>query len=247
MHSFLLIGQSNMAGRGYLHEAHEIDASRIYTLRNGRWVSMFRPINPDRDFSGVNLGESFAEAYAKKHKVDVGLICCADGGTSLEQWKPGDVLFDNAVYQAKLASRSSQIVGILWHQGEADCNPALYPTYKERLEAMIAELRKQLSLQDVPLILGGLGDFLKDCPLDDNLKNYTHINDALQSIANNTPMIGYASAQGLTSNPDFLHFSAEGLYHFGLRYFEAFEQLNNGRTLVHDAPSDTQRTQMELL
>ena len=146
MHSFLLIGQSNMAGRGYLNEAHEIDASRIYTLRNGRWTEMFRPINPDRDFSGVNLGESFAEAYAKKYNVDVGLICCADGGTSLEQWKPGDVLFDNAVHQAKLASRSSQIVGILWHQGEADCNPSLYPTYKERLEAMMAELRQQLDL-----------------------------------------------------------------------------------------------------
>ncbi len=36
MHLFLLIGQSNMAGRGYLKEAKEIDASRIYTLRNGR-------------------------------------------------------------------------------------------------------------------------------------------------------------------------------------------------------------------
>jgi hypothetical protein len=83
MHSFLLIGQSNMAGRGYLNEAHEIDTSRIYTLRNGRWQKMFRPINPDRSFSGVSLAESFAEAYAKKHHVDVGLICCADGGTKL--------------------------------------------------------------------------------------------------------------------------------------------------------------------
>ena len=111
----------------------------------------------------------------------------------------------------------------------------------------MAELRKQLDLQDVPFILGGLGDFLKDCPLDDNLKNYVHINDALQSIANSAPMTGYASAEGLTSNPDFLHFSADGLHHFGLRYFEAFEQLNQGRTLTQDAPSDTQRTQMELL
>ena len=247
MHSFLLIGQSNMAGRGYLNEAHEIDASRIYTLRNGRWVEMFRPINPDRDFSGVNLAESFAEAYAKKYNVDVGLICCADGGTSLEQWKAADVLFDNAVYQAKLASRTSQIVGILWHQGEADCNPAFYPTYQERFEVMVAEMRKQLDLNNVPLILGGLGDFLADCPLDDNLKNYVHINKALQNIARDNPMTGFASAEGLTSNPDFLHFSADGLYHFGLRYFDAFEQLNQGRTLAQDTPSDTQRTQMELL
>lgn len=55
MYSFLLIGQSNMAGRGYLKEAREIDTSRIYTLRNGRWNKMFRPINPDRSFSGVRV------------------------------------------------------------------------------------------------------------------------------------------------------------------------------------------------
>lgn len=52
MDSFLLIGQSNMAGCGSLKEAHEIDTSRIYTLRNGRWQKMFRPINPDRGFQG---------------------------------------------------------------------------------------------------------------------------------------------------------------------------------------------------
>lgn len=36
MHSFLLIGQSNMAGRGKLSEATAVDSSRIYTLRNKR-------------------------------------------------------------------------------------------------------------------------------------------------------------------------------------------------------------------
>jgi len=99
MHSFLLIGQSNMAGRGYLNEAPEIDTSRIYTLRNGRWMKMFRPINPDRSFSGTSLAESFAEAYSKKHGVDVGLICCADGGTKLEQWMPGVITDDEAEKQ----------------------------------------------------------------------------------------------------------------------------------------------------
>ena len=110
-----------MAGRGYLNEAREIDTSRIYTLRNGRWQKMFRPINPDRSFSGVNLAESFAEAYSQKYNVDVGLICCADGGTKLSQWMPGELLFDNAVNNAKLAARTSEIVGVLWHQGEGDC------------------------------------------------------------------------------------------------------------------------------
>lgn len=74
IHSFLLIGQSNMAGRGFLNEAESIDSSRIKVLRNGRWQPMYRPVNCDRAFSGVNLAESFAESYAKKYDVDVGLI-----------------------------------------------------------------------------------------------------------------------------------------------------------------------------
>jgi len=245
MHSFLLIGQSNMAGRGYLNEAREIDKSRIYTLRNGRWMKMFRPINPDRRFSGVSLAESFAEAYSQKHNVDVGLICCADGGTKLEQWMPGELLFDNAVNNARLAARTSEIVGVLWHQGESDSTDALYPTYQVRLETMIRALRKELNLQDVPFVLGGLGEYLEFYPLP----NYVHINRALQNIAESNELVGFASAEGLTANPDNLHFNAQSLYEFGLRYFETFEKLNKqadpaGKNTVKE---DLLRSEMELL
>ena len=61
IHSFLLIGQSNMAGRGFLAEAEPIDTceGRIKVLRNGRWQTAFRPVNPDRSFSGTCLNTSF--------------------------------------------------------------------------------------------------------------------------------------------------------------------------------------------
>lgn len=243
MHSFLLIGQSNMAGRGWVSRAKEVDTSRIYTLRNGRWQKMFRPINPDRSFSGVNLAESFAEAYAKKHDVDVGLICCADGGTKLSQWMPGELLYDNAVNNARLAARTSEIVGVLWHQGESDCTNELYPTYKSRLLTMMAALRKDLNLENVPIILGGLGDYLTNRPLE----NYVHINSALESIAKENELFGFASAKGLTSNPDNLHFDAASLYEFGIRYFNVFDQFNVIRTCSTDVKEDTIRSEMELL
>ncbi|MBQ2401175.1 MAG: hypothetical protein II311_04070, partial [Lachnospiraceae bacterium] len=35
---------------------------------------------------------------------------------------PGELLYDHAVMQSKLAQRTSEIAGILWHQGESDCN-----------------------------------------------------------------------------------------------------------------------------
>ena len=250
MDSFLLIGQSNMAGRGKLQDAHEIDTSRIYTLRNGRWQEMFRPLHPDRSFSGVCLAESFAERYAQKYDMDVGLICCADGGTSLDQWQPGELLFDNAVFQAKLAQRTSRIVGVLWHQGESDCFAELYPTYQVRFENMMRAFRNELDLQDVPFIVGGLGDFLKESNyLKNCCDNYIYVNQALKKIAAENPMTGFASAEGLTSNSDHLHFNAESLYEFGLRYFDAFERLGGIGDQTHDAgqKEDLIRTKLELL
>lgn len=85
MKSFLLIGQSNMAGRGDFGEVPEIINDRCFMLRNGRWQLMSEPINPDRavfnpDFhSGVGLAASFADEYAKYFNDTIGLIPCADG------------------------------------------------------------------------------------------------------------------------------------------------------------------------
>ena len=116
MHSILLIGQSNMGGRGFKEEVEPIVNDKLYVLRNGRWQSMYAPVNGDRSFSGICLAESFALKYHETHDVTVGLIPCADGGTSLDQWREGGLLYDHAVMQARLASRTSTIAGVLWHQ-----------------------------------------------------------------------------------------------------------------------------------
>ena len=250
MHAFLLIGQSNMAGRGFLAEAVPVDTSRIYILRNGRWQNMFRPINPDRSFSGSSLAESFAEYYAKKHDVDVGLICCADGGTTLDQWMPGSLLYDHAVMNARLAQRTSTIAGILWHQGESDCAMGRYETYQDKLLQMLNCLRKDLDLGDVPVLLGGLGDFLVDRPASAwELQHSPFINEALRSVAAMSEMTGFVPATGLGCNPDMLHFNAAALHEFGQRYFAEYEKLIQNRKPVQSqkANSDTLRSEMELL
>ena len=52
IHSFLIIGQSNMAGRGFIQDAESLltNGGRLKVLRNGCWQTMFRPVNPDRPF-----------------------------------------------------------------------------------------------------------------------------------------------------------------------------------------------------
>jgi len=238
-----------MAGRGAIKDAHPIDVSHIKILRNGRWQTMFRPINPDRSFSGVSLAESFAEQYAARYGVDVGLICCADGGTSLEQWKAGGLLFENAVAQARLAQKTSVLSGILWHQGEADCAEHLLTTYKERFLEFMHVLCDALGLENPPFLIGGLGDFLPECTLDEELKNYTRLNRELQAIARENENVGFVSAKGLGANRDNLHFNADALYTFGIRYFNVLsEMIGDGVNTVEVHHKDNgQRTEMELL
>ncbi|MBE5782842.1 MAG: sialate O-acetylesterase [Clostridiales bacterium] len=237
IHSILLIGQSNMGGRGKPEEVEPIRNPQLKVMRNGRWQGMYVPVNPDRSFSGINLSESFADAYSKNHPdVEVGLIPCADGGTMMEQWMPGTLLYDHAVYMSRLALRTSTIVGVLWHQGESDCRPPRYEQYEKRLALMLESLRKDLDLHDVPFIVGGLGDFLKDREETPFLVNYPIINQQLKHYAATHPLTGFASAEGLQDNRDKLHFDAKSLREFGLRYYAEFEKLENKEKVFEDKP-----------
>lgn len=248
IHSFLMIGQSNMAGRGYKEEVEPIVSDKIKVLRNGRWQPMYVPVNCDRSFSGVCLAESFAEAYIKEHNTEVGLIPCADGGSSLEQWKEGGLLYEHAVCQAKLAQRTSTIVGVLWHQGESDCAPDKYPGYQEGFEQIMSAFRKELELYDVPFLVGGLGDFLKNYGADSSLGNYIHVNEALKQIAKDNEMTGFVSAEGLESNCDNLHFNSKSLREFGIRYYEEFLKLENKeRCFVEKLTEVSERNGLEHL
>lgn len=247
VHSFLLIGQSNMAGRGIPSEVEPINNKRIKILRNGRWQEMWIPISTDRSFAGISLAESFADAYSKEHNVDVGLIPCAESGSSLDQWTVSGLLYDNAIYQAKLAARTSTIAGVLWHQGEGDCGEELYPHYEEKFNKIMAAFRKDLNLYDVPFVLGELGSFLKY--RSEVLKNYIYVNKQLKKIADTNSMTGLVSAEGLGANEDNLHFNAKSLREFGLRYYKVFMKLENKNKIFKEkSTTDSEiRTGLELL
>ena len=241
VNSFLMIGQSNMAGRGELNEIAAIDNDLCYMLRMGSWVKMSEPVNPDRPLegrfhSGVGLASSFANELAIHTNSKIGLIPCADGGTQLLEWMPGSVLFDHAICQTMLALRSSVLRGILWHQGENDCPDDLYPMHGKKLTAILNAFRKRLNLYDVPFLLGGLGDFLSNHSTYEWLSNYVNINESLKYIASENEMTGFVSAEGLSSNPDNLHFSAQSLREFGIRYYNEFKNLEDTNKVFIEKP-----------
>jgi len=221
--SFLMLGQSNMAGRGYIHEVAPIYNERIQMLRNGRWQMMTEPINYDRPVSGISLVGSFADAWCLQNQEDmIGLIPCAEGGSTMDEWAVDGVLFRHAIAEAKFAMQSSELTGILWHQGESDSVCGNYKIYYKKLLLIIGAIRKELNAPDIPLIIGGLGDFLGKKGFGKNCTEYNFINQELQKFAFEQDNSYFVTASGLTSNPDGIHIDAISQRKFGLRYFEAF-------------------------
>jgi hypothetical protein len=221
--SFLLLGQSNMAGRGFLKDVPPIYNEHIKMLRNGRWQTMSEPINYDRPTAGIGPAASFAAAWHLHHDTEeIGLIPCADGGTSLQDWAVGGALFDHAVCQAKLAQRTSQLAGMLWHQGENDCSVEGANQYGEKFSSIVEAFRQELNTSDLPLIVGGLGGYLTSGRYGAYFTNYSAVNHALQTFAATTPNCYFVTAAGLAANPDGLHLDAASQRLFGIRYFEAF-------------------------
>jgi hypothetical protein len=235
-HSFLMIGQSNMAGRGFLEEVLPIHDEKIKMLRNGRWQIMTEPINCDRSTSGISLAASFASSWRLFHNQedDIALIPCADGGTSLEDWSIEGPLFQNAVLQAKAAQKISTLSGILWHQGENDSNGQKYQSYPAKLDIIIKALREELHAPNIPLIIGGLGNFLQEGMYGQYFNEHSQVNEALIQFAEDHDGCCFVSAEGLTANPDNIHFDAVSQRKFGVRYFKAFQQKTHILGRVQD-------------
>ena len=230
IHSFLMIGQSNMAGRGEFGDVPPIENKRCFMLRMGRWQEMREPINTDRAIfegefhSGIGLAASFADSLANATGKKIGLIPCADGGTIVSQWQPGEVLFDHAVMMTKLAMRSSHFSGIIWHQGESDCTrDENIARYKERLVNIINGMRDALDARDLPFILGELAEYYD--PKWKMGDRYLRVNEILYEIADELPNVAVVSAKGLTMKPDGIHFDARSFRVLGNRYFEAYMAL----------------------
>ena len=147
---FLLIGQSNMAGRGKVEPADQAPHPRIVMLDKANvWVPAADPVHFDKPkIAGVGLCSEFARRVAAAEpQAAVGLVPCAFGGTRLDQWLPGTALYTNAVARACAAMRSGRLRAILWHQGEGDSSPAKSATYPARFSGMIAQLRTDLVAQ----------------------------------------------------------------------------------------------------
>ncbi|MEK7412141.1 MAG: sialate O-acetylesterase, partial [Planctomycetota bacterium] len=89
-HLYLLVGQSNMAGRGKPDEESTKPPPRVLMLtKDLQWVPASDPMHFDKPTAGVGPGVTFGRCLAEANdKIRIGLIPCAIGGTSINVWKP---------------------------------------------------------------------------------------------------------------------------------------------------------------
>ncbi|MCH4057263.1 MAG: sialate O-acetylesterase [Lactobacillaceae bacterium] len=228
MKSVLLIGQSNMAGRGFLNEVTPIYNENIFMLRNGRWQMMTEPIHFDRSVAGVGPAASFAQAWCNANKNEqIGLIPCAEGGSSIDEWHEEGDLFRHAVSEAKFAMEDSELIAILWHQGESDGYSGKYKNYYQKLDALVNSFRKELGTSEIPLIVGGLGDYLGKSGFGKSCTESDLINQELFKYAENNRNCYFVTGEKLSSNPDGIHLNAASQRKFGIRYFAAYQNQSN--------------------
>jgi hypothetical protein len=171
---FLLMGQSNMKGRGVM-PSEPLRNSQIIMMHKGTddWYLARHPLHlvgSPKDFSGadnagVGPGLAFAQTLAKVYpKTRIALIPCAKGGSNIHQWRKGQVLYDETIRRAKLALTNApkgkaRIAGALWLQGESDStNSDKIQAYSERLRQLIDNLRTDTGIPDLPFIACTIGE-----------------------------------------------------------------------------------------
>lgn len=232
LHLFLLIGQSNMAGRGIVEVQDKTSHSRVLMLsKENKWVPAVDPMHFDKPVAGVGLGKTFGEVVADATQgVTIGLVPCAVGGSPIDSWKPGAFYaatqshpWDDAMKRIHVALQSGTLHGVLWHQGESDSTPELAEAYEAKLHDLISRLRKELDAPSVPFIVGQMGRFSDEPSTDDRRR----VDAAHQALPAKVPQTAFVSSEGLVHNGDKVHFDAASYRELGKRYAEQYLRMTS--------------------
>ena len=221
---FILAGQSNMQGCGNFGEHAACRDGRIFNFKDGEWQVAEEPLHEWLckvwTDGGAGLAMSFGLRLLEEFpECEIGFVPCALSGSELDLWQPGAELFEKAVCKTREALKQGEgeLVAILWHQGESDSRSReTAEAYSDRFNLMLDGFRKEFNNEDLPIIAGGLYNFLARRP---EFAYCQIVNDALKRAAT-----VFVSSEGLTANDrdDNTHFDTKSLREFGVRYAEAY-------------------------
>jgi hypothetical protein len=229
LHIYLLMGQSNMAGRGIIESQDRAANSRVFLFTtSNHWELAVEPLHGSGPRAGIGPGLVFGKLVAAQDtNANIGLIPCAVGASLLQRWERSGDLYSNAVARARIASRDGTLKGILWHQGEQD---SILKTdansYRGRLIKMIGDIRSDLGEPNLPFVVGQIGEFLYTRKKQQTPFAKT-VNDALNSVPRETQYTACVPSAGLTHNGDEVHLDAKSQRELGKRYAKEMLKLNS--------------------
>jgi hypothetical protein len=217
---YLLIGQSNMAGRGKMIPSDTDTIAGVYLLtREGIPEPATNPLNKystirkDISMQQISMGFSFAKQMYKKTGRKVLLVVNARGGSTIEEWDKSNSVknyYSEAVRRTREAMRYGTLKAILWHQGEQNSeNPG---DYLLKLEKIVREIREDLNSPKLPFIVGEIARWWKP--------NATNFNPVINKISETIPYNACVCTRGAKSETDLTdpHFNRESQILIGKRY-----------------------------
>ncbi len=220
LHVYLLIGQSNMAGRAPVPQVDKEAVPGCYLLNDkDQWEVARNPLNrystirKEIGMQKMNPGYAFCKTM-QQHMPDIsiGLIVNARGGTKIEQWEKGGKYYNEALRRARTSEGTGTLKGILWHQGEGNAEDTMY---LQKLERFITDLRTDLGNEKLIFVAGEI-----------NRAEEPVVNDQIARLPAKVPFTAVASSEGLKTM-DRWHFDTSGMMILGQRYAEAILKLLN--------------------
>lgn len=217
---FLFIGQSNMAGRGYITGNYSGGIKDVYLLNySGTMEPARNPLNKystirkSLEIQGVGPAYSFSKSIVSRTGHKLGIVVNARGGSSINSWLKGakDNYYGEAVTRMRKAMKYGKLKAIIWHQGESDSKDV--NSYIEKLKKMVTDLRTDLGNEKLPFIVGELAEWRKN-------GTSKAFNDMLRTISKHIPYSYCISSGELVPliDENDPHFSADSQIILGRRY-----------------------------
>lgn len=166
---YLLIGQSNMAGRGKMTDKDTTEIIPNVFLLNEEGIPVpaqaplnrYSSIRKNISQQQIGPGNSFGDYMRRYTGRKILLVVNARGGSSISSWSPENTshhYFKDAVERTHLALEHGTLKGILWHQGETDVEKNT-KDYSSKFIHMATRLREELNAPNVPIAIGELGQW----------------------------------------------------------------------------------------
>lgn len=194
----------------------------------GHWLEAKEPMHADIDttkVNGVGPGLIFAKELLTLQPPsgnEIGLVPCAIGGTSMDEWLPDTVLYKKMVDRAlksvgKFPSSDGRIVrlrGLLWYQGESDTDSMkVVEDFPSKLRNFFTTFWNQI---------GAPQDFIIQqvqvtCRIKEVTKYVEQLRHAQLDVgaAMQNPRVWTVDASGLLMNDDGMHLTREAQYTVG--------------------------------